>query len=58
MAKDKAGKVRRPKAEAPRGFRDLFGAEVTARNAMLARITEVYHRYGFEALETPAIETV
>ncbi|GIX12969.1 MAG: histidine--tRNA ligase [Paracoccaceae bacterium] len=58
MAKDRAGRTRRPRAEAPRGFRDWFGAEVTARDAMLRRITEVYHRYGFDALETPAIETV
>ena len=25
---------------------------------MLSQITEVYHRYGFDALETPAVETV
>jgi histidyl-tRNA synthetase len=53
-----AGKARRPRAETPRGFRDWFGAEVTARNAMLGAITEVYHRYGFDPLETSAIETV
>ncbi len=58
MAKDKTQKVRRPKAETPRGFRDYFGAEVAERNAMLARITEVYHRYGFDALESSAVETV
>ena len=58
MAKDKTQKVRRPKAETPRGFRDYFGAEVAERNAMLARITEVYHRYGFDPLESAAVETV
>ncbi len=58
MAKNKTPKVRRPKAETPRGFRDYFGAEVTERAAMLNAITEVYHRYGFEALETSAVETV
>ncbi|MEM9010329.1 MAG: histidine--tRNA ligase [Pseudomonadota bacterium] len=58
MPKDKAAKPRRPRAASPRGFRDYFGAEVAARQAMLARITEVYRRYGFEALETSAIETV
>lgn len=56
MAKDKG--IRRPKAENPRGFRDYFGAEVTERKAMLDRIAEVYHLYGFDPLETPAVETV
>ncbi len=58
MPQDKAPKPRRPRAETPRGFRDYFGAEVRARAAMLARITEVYHRYGFDPLETSAVETV
>ncbi len=52
------GKIRRPRAETPKGFRDYFGAEVTARNAMLAAIGAVYHRYGFDPLETSAVETV
>ncbi|WP_370223983.1 histidine--tRNA ligase [Pararhodobacter marinus] len=51
-------KIRRPKAETPKGFRDYFGAEVTARKAMLDRIAHVYHRYGFDPLETSAVETV
>lgn len=51
-------KPRRPKAETPKGFRDYFGAEVTARAAMLQRIAQVYHRYGFDPLETSAVETV
>lgn len=49
---------RRPKAETPKGFRDYFGHEVTARKAMLDKIAAVYHRYGFDALETSAVETV
>jgi histidyl-tRNA synthetase len=49
---------RRPKAETPKGFRDYFSAEVTERIAMLSRIAEVYRHYGFEALETSAVETV
>ncbi len=49
---------RRPRAETPRGFRDYFGAEVTVRRDMLAAITAVYHRYGFDPLETSAVETV
>ncbi len=51
-------KIRRPRAETPKGFRDYFGAEVTERKAMLDAITAVYHRYGFDALETSAVETV
>jgi len=51
-------KTRRPKAETPKGFRDYFGAEVTERKAMLDRIATVYHRYGFDPLETSAVETV
>ncbi len=56
MAKQK--KQPRPKAQTPKGFRDYFGAEVTARKAMLDAIAGVYHRYGFDALETSAVETV
>jgi histidyl-tRNA synthetase len=52
------GKIRRPKAETPKGFRDYFGAEVAERKAMLDAITGVYHRYGFDPLETSAVETV
>lgn len=51
-------KIRRPKAETPKGFRDYFGAEVTTRKVMLDKIAEVYHRYGFDPLETSAVETV
>ncbi|WP_424989910.1 histidine--tRNA ligase [Fluviibacterium sp. S390] len=57
MAK-KDKKQPRPKAETPKGFRDYFGAEVTERKAMLDRIAEVYHLYGFDALESAAVETV
>ena len=53
-----ADKPRRPRAETPKGFRDYFGAEVTMRKAMLDRIAGVYHRYGFDPLETSAVETV
>lgn len=52
------GKTRRPRAETPKGFRDYFGAEVTERKAMLDAIAGVYHRYGFDPLETSAVETV
>lgn len=56
MASDK--KPSRTRAETPKGFRDYFGAEVTDRSHMLAKIAEVYHRYGFEALESSGVETV
>jgi histidyl-tRNA synthetase len=56
MAKPK--KTPRPKAITPKGFRDYFGTEVTERKAMLDQIAAVYHLYGFEALETSAVETV
>ena len=56
MAKDK--KAPRPKAVTPKGFRDYFGTEVAQRTAMLNQIAGVYHRYGFDALETSAVETV
>jgi len=55
MATDKP---RRPRAETPKGFRDYFGVEVTERKAMLDAIAGVYHRYGFDPLETSAVETV
>ncbi len=56
MAKVK--KAPRPKAQTPKGFRDYFGAEVTDRAEMLHQIAEVYHQYGFDALESSAVETV
>ncbi|WP_390911004.1 histidine--tRNA ligase [Pseudosulfitobacter sp. SM2401] len=56
MAKPK--KTPRPKAQAPKGFRDYFGTEVTQRAEMLNAIGAVYHRYGFDALESSAVETV
>ncbi|MGQ3488627.1 histidine--tRNA ligase [Roseovarius pacificus] len=56
MAKQK--KQPRPKAETPKGFRDYFGPEVTERAEMLQQIARVYHLYGFEALESSAVETV
>ena len=46
----------KPKARLPRGFVDRTGAELSATRAMLEKIRAVYELYGFEALETPAIE--
>jgi histidyl-tRNA synthetase len=56
MAKEK--QPRKPRAETPKGFRDYFGADVIERRDMLAKISNVYERYGFDPLETSAVETV
>ena len=56
MAKPK--KTPRPKAQTPKGFRDYFGTDVTDRADMLHAIAGVYYRYGFEAFESSAVETV
>ena len=54
----KKKKAPRPKAQTPKGFRDYFGVEVAERSAMLETIVSVYHQYGFDALESSAVETV
>ncbi len=45
-----------PEARAPRGFADRRGRDLTAERRIVARVSEVYERWGFEALETPAFE--
>jgi len=49
-------KDQRPEAQLPKGFRDIEAGEIRAMADMLARIRDVYEIYGFEPLETPAIE--
>ncbi len=44
------------KARLPRGLMDRGPAELSAERAMLEKIRTVFERYGFEAVETPAIE--
>ncbi|HEV8555800.1 MAG TPA: histidine--tRNA ligase [Actinophytocola sp.] len=39
-----------------RGTRDLLPAAVAVRDHVLATITEVYRRYGYQRIETPALE--
>lgn len=39
-----------------KGFRDISAADVRARDRMIARVREVYERYGYAPLETPALE--
>jgi histidyl-tRNA synthetase len=41
-----------------RGTRDLLPAAVAVRDHVLARITEVYQRYGYQRIETPALENI
>ena len=49
-------KTFRPKARVPKGLRDMPAPLVRAEQRMLARIREVYERYGFDPLETSAFE--
>jgi histidyl-tRNA synthetase len=54
MSKDE--KKSKVEARAPRGLADREAAELAATGRMLDVIRAVYELYGFEALETPAIE--
>jgi histidyl-tRNA synthetase len=56
MAKPDKNAPRRPDARLPKGMRDIGPDELRQTNVMLAKIREVYERYGFEPLETPAFE--
>jgi histidyl-tRNA synthetase len=42
--------------QVPRGFRDLFAIDLDVRHRMIEAIRGVYTRFGFEPLETPALE--
>jgi histidyl-tRNA synthetase len=44
------------KARLPRGLKDSGPAELSATREMVEKIRKVYELYGFEAVETPAIE--
>jgi histidyl-tRNA synthetase len=52
----KLKKDQRPEARRPKGFEDTGPAEARALARMLATIREVYESYGFEPLDTSAIE--
>ena len=52
----KSKKDQRPEARLPKGFQDTGPADARALARMLAAIREVYESYGFEPLETSAIE--
>jgi histidyl-tRNA synthetase len=53
---DKSDKTNKLKARLPRGLGDRGPAEIAATRRMLETIRAVYERYGFEPVETPAIE--
>src|SRR6201990_1194679 len=53
---DKSKKPQKLRARLPRGLADRGPAEIAATRAMVAKIREVYERYGFEPVETPAME--
>jgi histidyl-tRNA synthetase len=53
---DKSGKSNKLKARLPRGLTDRGPAEIAATRRMIETIRQVYELYGFEPVETPAIE--
>ena len=53
---EKPDKSNKLKARLPRGFADRGPAEIAATRAMIEKIRAVYELYGFEPVETPAIE--
>nr|MBA2735166.1 ATP phosphoribosyltransferase regulatory subunit [Pyrinomonadaceae bacterium] len=46
------------KTQPARGMRDFLPVEVRKRNYVIGIIKEVYESYGFEPLETPAVENL
>jgi histidyl-tRNA synthetase len=46
----------RPEARSPRGFIDRRARDLVAERKILAAVSEVYERHGFEALDTGAFE--
>ncbi|MCF6369750.1 histidine--tRNA ligase [Rhizobium halophilum] len=53
---EKQKKPQKLKARLPRGFVDRSAADIHATNEMIAKIREVYERYGFDPVETPLFE--
>lgn len=56
MADKKKKKPQKLKARSPRGFVDRSAADIRATDEMIGKIREVYERYGFDPVETPAFE--
>ena len=53
---DKPKKPQKLKARLPRGLEDRGPAAISATRQMVEKIREVFERYGFEPVETPAME--
>jgi histidyl-tRNA synthetase len=53
---EKSEKSNKLKARLPRGLADCGPAEIAATREMIEKIRAVYELYGFEPVETPAIE--
>src|SRR5512138_1438369 len=53
---EKPKKPQKLKARLPRGLEDRGPAAIAATRAMVEKIREVFERYGFEPVETPAFE--
>jgi histidyl-tRNA synthetase len=56
LMSDKSEKSNKLKARLPRGLADRGPAEIAATRAMIEKIRAVYELYGFEPVETPAVE--
>lgn len=56
MSDKKPKKPQKLKARLPRGLVDRTPSEIAATRAMVEKIRAVYERYGFEPVETPAME--
>ena len=56
MSDKKPKKPQKLRARLPRGLEDRGPAAISATRAMTEKIRAVYERYGFEPVETPAME--
>ncbi len=53
---EKQKKLQKLRARQPRGFVDRSPDDIRATDKMVAKIREVYERYGFDPVETPMFE--
>ena len=53
---DSPKKPQKLRARQPRGFIDRSPDDIRATDKMIAKIREVYERYGFDPIETPFFE--
>src|SRR5581483_7756365 len=56
VVRQSMAKPQKLKARLPRGLADRGPADIAATRAMLEKIRSVFERYGFDPVETPAIE--